>query len=864
MITRIHVLSVAAVLLLAGPLAAATYIVPSDAELVRAADAIAIVTIQSSHSYFDERGQIATDHIVEIERPFKGLLREGSTIVLTELGGSVGDLAMVTSSSPRFIPGERALLMMERLGEKRFRTYSGELGKFNFVTDMASRQLLVRGAAAGEIFGWDLAGRRHTERSRGAEAFLRYIERVIAGEDVLPDYVKPDGKTLDPVPNSHVPMGGNDYLMLFTIGSTTRGGRWAGGLLDMKSVGTQTGVANLGNAINSAANAWNAAPNASIGLSYSGVGPLGSTPADYGQADGKFLMFFDQPNSGPLAGSVVGQANIWVSNSPLTNGSDTYFTAVDCDIIIEVGFTGSLFEEILSHEKGHCLGFRHSNEPTSGQVSTATAALMRSSTNRGGAILGDWDRDAASHVYGSGASPCNPPSITSHPPNRSITSGNSTSLSVSASGTAPLSYQWYIGNSGVTTSPISGATGTSINVSPTSTTSYWVRVTGQCGSPANSNAATVTVTTCTAPSITAQPSNQSISQGASASLSVSASGTAPLSYQWYTGNSGVTTSPVPGGTSATINVSPASTTSYWVRVTGQCGSPADSNAATVTVTCAPPSIASHPPNRSITAGNSTSLSVTASGTSPFSYQWYIGNSGVTTNPAPGGGSATINVSPAATTSYWVRVTGQCGSPADSNAATVTVTAACEPPSIATQPQNRSITTGQSTSLSVVAAGTSPFSYQWYIGATGNTANPIAGATSANVNVSPAATTSYWVRVTGQCGTPANSAAATVTVSSACTPPSITTQPQSVSSSAGKPVTLNIAASGTATLTYQWYIGAKGNTANPITGATSSILNVSPTATTTYWVRVTGQCGSPADSDAATVTITPGRRRAARH
>jgi hypothetical protein len=76
--------------------------------------------------------------------------------------------------------------------------------------------------------------------------------------------------------------------------------------------------------------------------------------------------------------------------------------------------------------------------------------------------------------------------------------------------------------------------------------------------------------------------------GQTATLTVAASGTATLSYQWYTGTAPNTASPIGGGTGASVNVSPATTTSYWVRVTNSCGT-ADS--VTVTVTVNPPSAA---------------------------------------------------------------------------------------------------------------------------------------------------------------------------------------------------------------------------------------------------------------------------------
>ena len=92
----------------------------------------------------------------------------------------------------------------------------------------------------------------------------------------------------------------------------------------------------------------------------------------------------------------------------------------------------------------------------------------------------------------------------------------------------------------------------------------------------------------TAPTITTNPASQSISTGNTASLSVAASGTAPLRYQWYQGNSGDTTNPISGATGSSFTTPALSaTTSYWARVSNSAGT-ADSTTATITVTIPPP------------------------------------------------------------------------------------------------------------------------------------------------------------------------------------------------------------------------------------------------------------------------------------
>lgn len=92
----------------------------------------------------------------------------------------------------------------------------------------------------------------------------------------------------------------------------------------------------------------------------------------------------------------------------------------------------------------------------------------------------------------------------------------------------------------------------------------------------------------------------------------------------------------------------------------------------------------------------------------------------------------------------------------------TSVAACALPSIDVQPQSSSIQRGGSASLQTSAIGSTPLNYQWYAGSSGNTAEAIAGATSASLLISPAATTSYWVRITNACGS-VDSVAARVSV-----------------------------------------------------------------------------------------------------
>jgi hypothetical protein len=120
------------------------------------------------------------------------------------------------------------------------------------------------------------------------------------------------------------------------------------------------------------------------------------------------------------------------------------------------------------------------------------------------------------------------------------------------------------------------------------------------------------------PSISTQPSNQTVSAGQTATFTVLATGTATLTYQWSKNGS-----PISGATSASYTT-PAtiltdSGSTFTVKITNSVGS-VTSNAATLTVQGGAPVIDGQPTNQTVNAGQTASFSVTAIGTG-LSYQW---------------------------------------------------------------------------------------------------------------------------------------------------------------------------------------------------------------------------------------------------
>ncbi|MEA2237276.1 MAG: hypothetical protein QOC81_2000 [Thermoanaerobaculia bacterium] len=199
---------------------------------------------------------------------------------------------------------------------------------------------------------------------------------------------------------------------------------------------------------------------------------------------------------------------------------------------------------------------------------------------------------------------------------------------------------------------------------------------------------------------------------------------------------------------------------------------------------------------------------------------------------------------------------------------------CVPVSIVSHPSFVTILPGSSTTLSIVISGTAPITYQWYTGTSGNTGNLIPNATSSSVTVTPVSTiTAYWVHVANSCNTiGANSTTGVVTLSATCPSPTIEKQPTTVSAGIGTVATLKIDARPTATgvgtagpLHYQWYKGTKGDLSKKVGLDSDTFITDPVSVTASYWVRVSAECVSSIDSNAATVTATVSpRSRAVKH
>lgn len=421
-------------------------------------------------------------------------------------------------------------------------------------------------------------------------------------------------------------------------------------------------------------------------------------------------------------------------------------------------------------------------------------------------------------------------------------------------------YQWGTGTIG--NNIIAGATNISYYPSPTTTTTYWVRIVD--GTPCNANTSgvtqTVTVSTpSTNPNIAA--SATTVCSGANVTLTASAGvmGTGAV-YQWGSGST-VGSNIISGQTGTSIVVNPTASGSYWVRRVDPAPCNTQTAGSQIYINVNQPSIAP----TSVIAG-ATSLCFGTGGTtltanggtlgSSASYQWGTGTVG--SNIIAGANSATYYINPAATTTYWVRIADN--TPCNTNTAAVSITITATSPSTAptgTTASATAVCSGASVTLTATGGvASSGSTYQWGTGYTVGS-NVISG-TTVSIVVNPTVSTVYWVRRTdpAPCNTQTGGPTVSITVNA------LSTEPTAISGGAsatcpGTTYTLT-ATGGTAAsgATYQWGTGSTVGS-NVIAGQTGVSISVTPSATTTYWVRrYDGACTTYTNGVTTTISITP--------
>ena len=152
------------------------------------------------------------------------------------------------------------------------------------------------------------------------------------------------------------------------------------------------------------------------------------------------------------------------------------------------------------------------------------------------------------------------PSVTTQPTSQTVTAGQTATFTAAASGNPTPTVQWQVStDGGASFSDLSGATNTTLSFTATAAQNgneYQAVFTNSVGT-ATTNAATLTVTTAQfAPSVTTQPTSQTVTAGQTATFTAAASGNPTPTVQWQVSTDGGSTfSDITGATSTTLSLS---------------------------------------------------------------------------------------------------------------------------------------------------------------------------------------------------------------------------------------------------------------------------------------------------------------------
>jgi len=421
-------LIVIAGLLAAPALFSATFVVPPDRAMVARADAIVVATAQTSSTRISALGGIETVTPLQVEEVIKGDLLGDAAV--HEPGGTIGSRTTFIAGVPRFAAGERVILFLSRTPQHTWAVTDLVLGKFRLEMGRTGRTLAIRDA--GEIVGWDSDGSVHHEPRRVAADFLDFIRATVRGEQPNINYVLPPRLSSGTESTQNLSVA---PLATFTGLSYTSdlgnglGGRWTvfpSAVTFFTGSVTEPGAPGGGvTAVQTGIASWDNDCGSNVNYVYGGTDSVHSSGLS--APDGANTVLFERNLSaygvGPFSCSANGYSGTLgiggitnASGTHVLNGQ-TYYTTQEGDVEMNQGianctllFNNGDFNSAVTHELGHTLGFRHSDQTRADNPSIActsdptlecsNTAIMKSFIPTGlNAQLQPWDVDAVRGVY---------------------------------------------------------------------------------------------------------------------------------------------------------------------------------------------------------------------------------------------------------------------------------------------------------------------------------------------------------------------------------------------------------------------------------------------------------------------------------
>jgi hypothetical protein len=385
----------------------------------------------------------------------------------------------------------------------------------------------------------------------------------------------------------------------------------------------------------------------------------------------------------------------------------------------------------------------------------------------------------------------NPPTISSITSNSPQTVGQTVTMSVTATGSS-LQYQWFKG-----LNAISGATASSYSFTAAGADDsgmYSCNVWNGGGSLRVSTPVVVTTSATGAPVITNITSNSPQAVGSIVTISVTATGSLPLTYLWY-GPRGYIASATSSSYSF-VAEDPFQMGTYRCYVVNAAGMDEESTDIVITGTYSPPDITHVWTNAPRYVGERVEMQVFFDSYGLTTIQWFLDDEPIT------GATSSYHYFDSTSTSesgtYSVVVTNADGS--DTSSVEVSVLAQTDPPVITSITSNSPHIVGNLVTMSVTVSGTGPFNYQW----SNELSYEIPGATSAEYSFTPDTVDRsglFSCRVTNAGGS--DNESIYISIYPTGTAPVITASSGGGTMDEGNTASFSVTASGSGTLTYSW-------------------------------------------------------------
>ena len=455
-----------------------------------------------------------------------------------------------------------------------------------------------------------------------------------------------------------------------------------------------------------------------------------------------------------------------------------------------------------------------------------------------------------------------PPKLSSLPDKVIVAEGKTASVKLSAttgSGT-DLSYQWYYANAGSSTFYKASITTPEYSVPMTDARNgrrIYCVVTDGNGKSTKSE--TVTLKMAAPITITTQPKSISAEPGATAKLTVKATGEGTLKYQWYIKNSGASKYSKSSTTTATYSVAmnpERDGRKLYCVITDAYGQKATTNTVTISMKSTlgihtQPTDANAPLNETVT------VKVGATGSGTLKYQWYYKEAGGSKFYKSSTTTSTYSVAMTSARNgrqLYCVVTDGSGNKVTSNTVTISVTPTLK---IATQPKSVKAVAGKTATVSVKVTGGSGVSYQWYYCEAGSSTFYKSSIKTASYSVTMTDARNgrkLYCVVTDEHGQKVKTNTVTISIPK---PITITSQPLNAGAVSGQNVTVQVVASGEGTLKYQWYYCNAGSSTYGKSSVTSSryttTMDSSRDGRLVYCV-VSDSYGQSVKSEAAKLTM----------